>query len=290
MPRLNSTQAGIGAELRRHRKAQRLTLEALSERSGVSVPFISEIERGVKAPSLARLASLKRALGLAEPLQSEMSFKAAPLPDDLRAHVGACLLAAGEKGVPLVRIATVIGVDPIAIRPALRELERALAPVGIVVVDDGKTAHLATHPREAPVVRAVLAPRSPAALTPRQYEVLLIVVMLGGATHSDVRDARGVDSYEHLDHLVERRYLSKVMMADLPGRPLRYEPTPRVLDSLGFSTFEELRAELLRPYGASSWDEVRARIRDAMRAPVDGTLADATRDVDAQGADLDLSS
>lgn len=233
------------------------------------MPYISEIERGLKLPSLPRLAALKQALGLAAPLQSELSFKATPLSDDVRAHVCACLLAAGEKGISLVRLAAGIGVDTAAIRPALRELEKMLAPIGIVVVDDGRTAHLATHPSEAAVVRAVLAPHAPAPLTPRQYEVLVIVVMLEAATHSNVRDARGVDSYEHLDHLVDRGYLSRVMMADLPGRPLRFVPTSKVLDDMGYSTFEELRADLLRPFGASSWDEVRARLQDARRSPAD---------------------
>jgi chromosome segregation and condensation protein ScpB len=272
MPRLNSIQTGIGADLRRHRKAQRKSLQDVADDSGVSLPFLSEIERGLKTPSSAKLAAIKKALGLAAPLPSEMSAKPIPLPGDAKAHLGACLLVAGEAGVPLGRLADAIGIDISAIRPVLRELEEEVTTLGMVILDDGTTARLESHPAEAEMVRAVLAPRRTPGLTPKQYQVLSIVVMLEAATHADVRNARGVESHDHLEALVDRGYLERVVLRELPGRPSRYVPAHRALQELGFSTFEELRAHLLQAHGATSWDEVRVRLQGAIeeaREPVD---------------------
>jgi chromosome segregation and condensation protein ScpB len=264
MPRLNSAQTGIGADLRRHRKAQRKSLQDVAEAAGVSLQFLSEIERGLKVARSAKLAAIKKALGLAEPLPSELSAKPAPIPGDAKAHLGACLLVAGGAGVPLGRLSDAIGIEVSAIRPVLRQLEEEVAPLGMVVLDDGTTARLESHPAESELVRAVLAPRRTAGLTPKQYEVLTIVVMLEAATHADVRDARGVESHDHLEALVDQGYLERVVLRDLPGRPSRYVPAHRALQELGFSTFEELRSHLLQGIGAANWAEVRARLQGAV--------------------------
>ncbi|GGM13709.1 ATP-binding protein [Nakamurella endophytica] len=58
--------ADLGALLRRHRQAARLTLEALAERSGVSARAISDMERGrARGPQARTIAALADALRLA---------------------------------------------------------------------------------------------------------------------------------------------------------------------------------------------------------------------------------
>ncbi len=54
----------IGAALRRIRLANGLTLRALSQRSRVSIPYLSEIERGRKEPSSEILATVCGVFGL----------------------------------------------------------------------------------------------------------------------------------------------------------------------------------------------------------------------------------
>lgn len=54
----------IGATLRRIRLARGLTLRDLSELSQVSVPYLSEIERGRKEPSSEILATICRVFGM----------------------------------------------------------------------------------------------------------------------------------------------------------------------------------------------------------------------------------
>lgn len=54
----------LGEELRTMRRAQRLTLKALAERSGKSVSFLSKIERGLARPSITALQDIAEALGV----------------------------------------------------------------------------------------------------------------------------------------------------------------------------------------------------------------------------------
>lgn len=54
----------LGAVLRDVRTARGLTLRELAERSQVSTPYLSEVERGRKEPSSEVLAAVARALGL----------------------------------------------------------------------------------------------------------------------------------------------------------------------------------------------------------------------------------
>jgi transcriptional regulator with XRE-family HTH domain len=54
----------VGAALRRIRQDQGLTLREVAEAASVSMPYLSEVERGRKEPSSEVLAGICRALGL----------------------------------------------------------------------------------------------------------------------------------------------------------------------------------------------------------------------------------
>ena len=54
----------IGAVLREVRRRQGRTLRDVAEAAGVSLPYLSEVERGTKEPSSEILAAICRALGL----------------------------------------------------------------------------------------------------------------------------------------------------------------------------------------------------------------------------------
>jgi transcriptional regulator with XRE-family HTH domain len=55
-------EAAIGAEIRRLRKRQEMTMAALAEQAGLSQGMLSKIETGQTSPSLSTLASLAEAL------------------------------------------------------------------------------------------------------------------------------------------------------------------------------------------------------------------------------------
>jgi transcriptional regulator with XRE-family HTH domain len=54
---------GLGTSIREHRLAHELTLVALAERSGLSQPFLSQVENGRAAPSMDSLVRIAAALG-----------------------------------------------------------------------------------------------------------------------------------------------------------------------------------------------------------------------------------
>lgn len=62
MPSVNIDFSVIGAHVRAFRKERHLTQEKLAERAGISVQFLSELERGKGVPSVATLLSLCDAL------------------------------------------------------------------------------------------------------------------------------------------------------------------------------------------------------------------------------------
>jgi transcriptional regulator with XRE-family HTH domain len=52
----------IGERIRARRKAMGLTLQTVADRAGLTAGFISQIERGIGAPSLSSLAAISRVL------------------------------------------------------------------------------------------------------------------------------------------------------------------------------------------------------------------------------------
>ncbi|WP_084299222.1 cupin domain-containing protein [Bradyrhizobium sp. WSM1743] len=54
----------IGVEIKNLRKARGTTLDALSDKAGLSKGYLSQIERGISSPSVKALHSISRALGV----------------------------------------------------------------------------------------------------------------------------------------------------------------------------------------------------------------------------------
>ena len=57
----------IGSHIRSIRKSKKLTLKDLAEKSGLSIPYLSDIERDAVNPSLQTLKALAKALDLSLP-------------------------------------------------------------------------------------------------------------------------------------------------------------------------------------------------------------------------------
>lgn len=53
----------VGREIRRRRKALGWTLEDLSDKSGLSAHYLSNLENDTRDPSLSTIAAVSRALG-----------------------------------------------------------------------------------------------------------------------------------------------------------------------------------------------------------------------------------
>lgn len=77
------SEEAIGKKIRTRRRAIDITLRQLSERVGLSIGFLSQIERGVSTPSLASLCNIAEALG-----SSIDAFVNAPRQSDPVSRVG----------------------------------------------------------------------------------------------------------------------------------------------------------------------------------------------------------
>ncbi len=64
MVRGDGVSEWLGAELRRIREEQGLTVEGLAEKSGVSATTIREVERGAREARMDTVAKLAKPLGL----------------------------------------------------------------------------------------------------------------------------------------------------------------------------------------------------------------------------------
>lgn len=61
---LASTEAAVGKRIKVWRRQRDLTLDALAEMTGISKSYLSRLEAGKKAPSIATVMKLSRALGV----------------------------------------------------------------------------------------------------------------------------------------------------------------------------------------------------------------------------------
>jgi transcriptional regulator with XRE-family HTH domain len=96
----------LGAFIRQQRGSERLSLRRLSELAGVSNPYLSQIERGLRRPSAEILQQIAKALRIsAETLYVQAGFlEARDGPDDLTRRILADGHINEEQKQTLVRI------------------------------------------------------------------------------------------------------------------------------------------------------------------------------------------
>lgn len=231
--------------MRWQRRALRLTLTELGHQTGFSIGFLSMVESGKRVPSPAAEATIRYALGMAEPLPYDRRSAPRPAPVDLVARLGACLVVVPQ--VELVMLGRAVGATVGDVRHGLLELAELLGAAGMTVLDDGAQARLAPARHMLQMVGAVAAPRRGPRLTMARMEVLAVLIAHGAATLRQVEDVRGVDCRDLLAGLVTDGFVWVNADESAPGHPNVYRPTVKVLEALGGSTIEELRAQLGTP-------------------------------------------
>ena len=78
----------LGTFIAEQRKAAQLSLRKLGERAGISNPYLSQVERGLRRPSAEILQRIAKALEIsAETLYVRAGILEEPPDDDLVAHI-----------------------------------------------------------------------------------------------------------------------------------------------------------------------------------------------------------
>ncbi|MBN9059980.1 MAG: helix-turn-helix transcriptional regulator, partial [Rhizobiales bacterium] len=61
---MSSEPLKVGLKIRDARKQRRLTLQRVAEATGLSIGFLSQVERDITTPSLSSLVTIAKALDL----------------------------------------------------------------------------------------------------------------------------------------------------------------------------------------------------------------------------------
>lgn len=72
------SEHNIGAFIKQHRERSKMSLRRLADKAGISNPYLSQIERGLRKPSAEILKSIARGLSI----QAESLYVQAGLLDD----------------------------------------------------------------------------------------------------------------------------------------------------------------------------------------------------------------
>ena len=254
-------EAGSAVAIRRRRTRLGMSLQELSENTGLARAYLSMIENGKRRPSLEALTRIEAALGMRSSLPPElMRTHTLPPTEEVIAKIGASLAAFTE--ITLGSLARVAGVGLEEVRHSLRELGERIAPLGMTVIDDGTTARLGPHRRMKDALAAAIPPEE-VSFTHAQLEIISIVVGFGNCPRHRIEQIRdGKDCGETLALLVSRGLLSCEPDKGAIGRPLIYGPTPKLLHAVNCDSIEELRTYMSMPTEGVAGKEVR---------PVDGS-------------------
>src|SRR5256714_6287878 len=127
----------LGEFIRNQRKGARLSLKSVSAVAGVSIPYLSQIERGLRRPSADILQAIAKALRIsAETLYVQAGIlEDRPTPDVVGAIMGDPAISERHKQA-LVQI-----------YDAFRDEARVASP-------DGRPEVAATRPKAVPAARA----------------------------------------------------------------------------------------------------------------------------------------
>ena len=243
----------VAEELRRRRLALDLTVRQAATRAAVTPVMISEIERGVRVPSVATWAKLRQRLGIDAPL-AVLTRSQAPT-DVLDVHLtrlAACLIGSGGRA-RLPDLAQALGLPAAAVREQLPLVALRLAACGFDMITDGlevvlEPLHICTAPLQA--LGPVLQERRRRVLSEEAVVVLTYIGWHGEATRRDIERFRGEESETLLGRLLDNDLAAAVRDEAQVGHPNRYRLTISGLHALGAASPEELREKLGPGLGA----------------------------------------
>lgn len=182
------------------------------------------------------------------------------------------LLFVAERPLTRREIATLAGVDRLAVDARLGDLEVALRSRGIRLLLSGDRVELATAPETGALVARYVGTDA-VRLSPPSLETVAIIAYRQPITKAAIERIRGVDSDYTVRSLMHRRLVVELGRSEAPGRPILYGTAFDFLERFGLTSLDEL------PVLDA---EVAARLVDP--SDVIGTL-DPSADPDRAGLD-----
>jgi segregation and condensation protein B len=153
------------------------------------------------------------------------------------------LFAAGDEGLSLKQIATVLEVDEIKAQGIISEMQQDYEKDenrGILLVQIAGVFQLATKKEHAEYLKRLVESPGTTHLSQAALETLAIIAYKQPITRVEIEEIRGVKTERPLQTLASRALIKEVGRAEGAGRAYLYGTTKEFLDYFGLKNIAEL--------------------------------------------------
>ncbi|MBD8070312.1 SMC-Scp complex subunit ScpB [Bacillus sp. PS06] len=159
-----------------------------------------------------------------------------------KAIVEGLLFVAGDEGLNLKQIATVLEVDQLVAEDIIRDLMADYDEInrGLHLVEMAGTFQLTTKKEHSDYIRKLVESPSSTVLSQAALETLAIVAYRQPITRAEIEDIRGVKTERPIQTLAAKALIKEVGRVEGTGRAILYGTTKEFLDYFGLKTIEEL--------------------------------------------------
>ena len=162
------------------------------------------------------------------------------ITSEIKAIIESLLFVAGAP-VSLRRLAEVIGVAQIEVKPAIAQLlqEYATPERGVRLMEVAGGYQFRTAAENTEYVRKFVQEK-PSKLSRASLETLAIIAYRQPLTKAEIEAVRGVDVDGVLNSLLTKKLVRVMGRKDVPGRPWVYGTTPQFLELFGLNDLGSL--------------------------------------------------
>ena len=155
----------------------------------------------------------------------------------LETKIESILLFKNEP-VTLAELSKLLNVPRENLQLSISNLQKEYQDRGIVIVTDGESVSLGTHPANSALIEALQKDELSRDIGRAGLETLSIILYRGPVSRREIDHIRGVNSSFILRALLIRGLIERT---DVPGeRSYSYKPTLKLLEHLGVSRREDL--------------------------------------------------
>ncbi|AJG26418.1 SMC-Scp complex subunit ScpB [Streptococcus iniae] len=158
-------------------------------------------------------------------------------------QIEALLFVAGEEGVSVRNLATLLSLTPTALQQQLEKLSEKYADddaSALCLIESSQTYKLVTKEAYADLLRVYAKTPINQSLSRASLEVLSIVAYKQPITRVEIDDIRGVNSSGALSKLIAFDLVKEAGKKDVIGRPNLYATSDYFLDYMGINHLDEL--------------------------------------------------
>jgi len=162
--------------------------------------------------------------------------------NEYKGIVEGLLFAAGDEGLSLKQIASVLEISEEAALQIIQELkvDYEHASRGIEIAEIAEAYQLTTKRNHASYLKKLVESPGTSSLSQAALETLAIIAYRQPITRAEIEEVRGVKSDKPIQTLIAKALIREVGRAEGTGRPILYGTTKEFLDYFGLKTIEEL--------------------------------------------------